>query len=190
MMAWLLLVAHVHYFMAGLFMTKKELANKSVDFWASELSSDQNATVIRNGTKMVMMLVDALREDFVHFEKEKDAEAKSFKGVKFLEDERSLYRGKQIELFSRLAKEQPENAILLPMEAAMPTVTTVRIKAIMTGAISSFFETKEDFASESIPEDSVLHQVKNFNNSDLIGGDGSSKKVVFTGDHIWLAMFG
>ena len=44
----------------------------------------------------------------------------------------------------------------------MPTVTTVRIRAIMTGALSSFFETKEDFASEKIPEDSVLHQVKNF----------------------------
>ena len=43
--------------------------------------------------------------------------------------------------------EQPENAVLLPMEADLPTVTTVRIRAIMTGALSSFFETKEDFAS-------------------------------------------
>ena len=68
-----------------------------------------------------------------------------------------MYKGEKIEVFSRLAREEPENAILLPMEAAMPTVTTVRIKAIMTGAIASFFETKEDFASESIPEDSVLH---------------------------------
>ena len=67
MMAWLLLAAHVHYFFAGLFMTKKELSNKSDYFWASDLH-DSNATVIRNGTKVVMMLVDALREDFVKFE--------------------------------------------------------------------------------------------------------------------------
>jgi len=43
------------------------------------------------------------------------------------------------------------------MEADMPTVTTVRIKAIMTGALSSFFETKEDFAKDEVPEDNVLY---------------------------------
>ena len=53
--------------------------------------------------------------------------------------------------------EEPYNAILLPMEADMPTVTTVRIKALMTGALSSFFETKEDFSKDIIPEDNVLH---------------------------------
>ena len=72
--------------------------------------------------------------------------------------------------------------MLLPMEAEMPTVTTVRIRAIMTGSLSSFFETKEDFAHDVIPEDSVLHQIKNFHKD--------NKRVVFTGDHIWLDMFG
>ena len=75
--------------------------------------------------------------------------------------------------------DEPENAILLPMESEMPTVTTVRIKAIMTGGLSSFFETKEDFAHDEIPEDSVLYQAKN-----------DSRRIVFTGDHIWLDMFG
>ena len=69
------------------------------------------------------------------------------------------------------------------MEAELPTVTTVRIKAIMTGALSTFFETKEDFSKDIIPEDSVLHQAKNF----TLYGD---KRVIFTGDHIWEDMFG
>jgi predicted AlkP superfamily pyrophosphatase or phosphodiesterase len=43
------------------------------------------------------------------------------------------------------------------MEAEMPTVTTVRIRTLMTGALSTFFEIKEDFASETIPEDNILH---------------------------------
>jgi hypothetical protein len=44
----------------------------------------------------------------------------------------------------------------MPLEAEMPTVTTVRIKAIMTGALSSFFETRESFAHDEIYEDNVL----------------------------------
>jgi phosphatidylinositol glycan class O len=72
----------------------------------------------------------------------------------------------------------------MPMEAELPTVTTVRIKALMTGALSSFFETKEDFASEKIPEDSVLHQAKNFLEYIKLG-----KRVIFSGDHIWMDMF-
>jgi hypothetical protein len=49
-----------------------------------------------------------------------------------------------------LAEDEAENAILVPLSAEMPTVTTVRIKSIMTGSISSFFETKEDFSSSLV----------------------------------------
>lgn len=66
----------------------------------------------------------------------------------------------------------------------MPTVTTVRIKAIMTGALASFFETKEDFTTRSIPEDSVFHQAKNFK---VHKPDG--KRVIYSGDHIWIDMY-
>ena len=62
-----------------------------------------------------------------------------------------------MDVFTNLMLDEPQNAILLPMESEMPTVTTVRIKAIMTGALSTFFETKEDFAHDVIPEDSILH---------------------------------
>jgi hypothetical protein len=63
----------------------------------------------------------------------------------------------------------------------MPTVTTVRIKAIMTGSMSSVLETREEFAHDEIPEDSVIYQVKKYQ---------EGRRVVFTGDHIWIDMFG
>lgn len=98
--------------------------------------------------------------------------------------EDSVYKGKKIELFQKMIENEPENAILLPMEAEMPTVTTVRIKAIMTGALSSFFETKEDFAHDEVPEDSILWQVKNHMKNT------TERRIIFSGDHIWIDMFG
>ena len=69
----------------------------------------------------------------------------------------STYKGAKIKLFQDLMVDEPENAILIPLESELPTVTTVKIKTIMTGGMSSFFETREDFAHELIKEDSVLH---------------------------------
>lgn len=77
-----------------------------------------------------------------------------------------------------MALKEPENTILLPMATDLPTVTTVKVKSIMTGSMSSFFETKEDFASDVIPEDNVIHQASI-----------NKKKIIFTGDHIWGNMF-
>ena len=53
--------------------------------------------------------------------------------------------------------DEPQNTILLPCESELPTVTTVKIKTIMTGGMASFFETREDVAKDLIKEDSVLY---------------------------------
>lgn len=64
------------------------------------------------------------------------------------------------------------------MSTDLPTVTTVKVKSIMTGSMSSFFETKEDFAADVMPEDNIIHQAK-----------ANGRRVIFTGDHIWGNMF-
>lgn len=46
--------------------------------------------------------------------------------------------------------DEPYNSLLMPLESELPTVTTVKLKTIMTGGMSSFFETKEDFAHEMV----------------------------------------
>ena len=133
-----------------------------------------------------MMLVDALREDFVQFEKDytKDVSKKEEKIARnYLDPSKSVYKGPKLDVFLNLVESQPENAILMPMESEMPTVTTVRIKAIMTGSMSSVLETREEFAHDEIPEDSVIYQVKKYQ-------EEQNRRVVFTGDHIWIDMFG
>lgn len=61
----------------------------------------------------------------------------------------------------------------------MPTVTSVRVKGMLTGALSTFFEISENFDSQQVTEDSILHQLKSLN-----------KTIVFAGDYIWVDMFG
>ena len=95
-----------------------------------------------------MMLVDGLREDFVSFgDPQKITNAEH----NFLKDnEDGAYKGKKISIFQELKASEPENTVLMPLRAEMPTVTTVRVKSIMTGSISSFFETKEEFSNELV----------------------------------------
>lgn len=83
-----------------------------------------------------------------------------------------------MDILEELAFNEPTNAILMPMHTDMPTVTTVKVKSIVSGSMSSFFETKEDFASDVMPEDNVIHQAK-----------ANGRRVIFTGDHIWGNMF-
>jgi hypothetical protein len=42
----------------------------------------------------------------------------------------------------------------------MPTVTTVRIKGMLNGGITNFFETSEEFGQTECKEDNVLEQLK------------------------------
>lgn len=55
---WVLLIAQTHLYFQGLFMTKKELTNKNNQFTNHAKTKPK---------KLIMMLVDALREDFVDF---------------------------------------------------------------------------------------------------------------------------
>jgi hypothetical protein len=43
------------------------------------------------------------------------------------------------------------------MESALPTVTSVRIKSILNGGLSTIFETTENFVSSEIVEDNLLY---------------------------------
>ncbi len=77
--------------------------------------------------------------------------------------------------------EKPDQAVILPMASEMPTVTSVRVKGVLTGAINAFFEISENFGSSQIEEDNVLYQLKKSYTESI---------VVFAGDYIWMDMFG
>ena len=42
----------------------------------------------------------------------------------------------------------------------MPTVTSVRVKGVLSGALNSFFEISENFGSDKVVDDNVLYQLK------------------------------
>jgi hypothetical protein len=39
----------------------------------------------------------------------------------------------------------------------MPTVTSVRVKGMLSGALSAFFEMSENFGSSKVLEDTILY---------------------------------
>lgn len=79
-----------------------------------------------------MLLVDALREDFVALDTEVH-----------LKD--TFYKGGKLSLFNQLRQKSPESTLLFPMISAAPTVTSVRVKNLVTGGVNTFFEITEEF---------------------------------------------
>lgn len=67
------------------------------------------------------------------------------------------------------------------MQSALPTVTSVRIKSVMTGSISTFYDTINEVVSSEVTEDNLLQQLKRADRNE---------RVLFFGDDIWDPMFG
>ena len=99
--------------------------------------------------KVILLLADALREDFVEFD------TNTFT---YLDPNRhGAYKGKKISLFKDAKKMHPDNALLFPFKSEMPTVTTVRIKGMLSGGLSTFFETSSEFGTSEVTEDNILY---------------------------------
>eukprot|EP00347_Sterkiella_histriomuscorum_P024213 403331920 len=147
-----------------MFPSKLNLTNKSKPIF------HQNKP--KPDRKVIMLLVDALREDFVEM---------GDTVPKYLKRSESIYQGRRIQLFEDYNNDLPDNTIFIPQQSEMPTVTSVRVKGLLTGALNAFFEISENFGGDQIKEDNVLYQLKQTYNQST---------VVFAGDYIWLEMFG
>ena len=42
------------------------------------------------------------------------------------------------------------------MRSELPTVTTIRVKSLLTGALNSLIEVKDNFGTQRVSEDSIL----------------------------------
>ena len=80
------------------------------------------------GRKVIYMLFDALREDFVDWPEDQKLNLEQ------------TYTGEKLKLFKELAEREPENTVFLPLYSEMPTVTIVRIKGFLSGILSTVFE--------------------------------------------------
>ena len=65
-------------------------------------------------------------------------------------------------------------------------MTVVRVKGMLSGGLSTFFDTSDEFFGGEVQEDNVLYQLKHRKYQK--GGD--PPKIAFYGDYIWDPLFG
>jgi phosphatidylinositol glycan class O len=132
-------------------------------------------------SKAVVIIVDALRYDFtvpfpeqfepvdLAVEAENPSQAPPIAPRHFHNAFPILYE---------TAKNQPQNAFLLPFIADPPTATMQRLKGLTTGTLPTFIDVGSNFAGQEIDEDNLIGQLKN-----------ASKRMVHLGDDTWHALF-
>jgi len=161
----LLLLFTIQFTLMGFFKQKELLENKTA-----------NPEGLRNDRKILMVLVDALREDFIDYGEDKV--------TRLIDpDAPYAYHSQRFEVFKKYREMYPDRTFLQPAKSAMPTITVVRVKNFITGGISSLFETTSEFVQAEVFEDTILHQMRN-------GIEvGPEDKLYFYGDHCWEPYF-
>ena len=99
-------------------------------------------------------------------------------------DRLGAYPGKRMRIFKKAKENHPDNTLLFPFRSEMPTVTTVRIKGMLSGGLSTVAETSNEFGTSEVTEDNILDQLKQSR------GPHPQSTIAFYGDYIWGPMFG
>ncbi len=102
--------------------------------------------------QLVVVLVDALRADFVY-----TAAELSSAGVDFAFKEEEEERPK-IDYLRRMLSSGDGFARGFASQASPPTVTLPRLKALATGGIPGFADVVLNFGSSELREDSIVRQ--------------------------------
>ena len=55
-----------------------------------------------------------------------------------------------------MKENEANNTILLPLLSEMPTVTNTRVKGLLSGALTTFFDVSDEFVTEGVKEDNLL----------------------------------
>lgn len=95
-------------------------------------------------SRVVFILVDALRYDFTEYDDSRD---------------QPLPYQNKLPIIKNLLKEQPKNTRLFRFMADPPTTTLQRIKALVTGSLPTFIDVSSNFAAMELQEDNVIDQV-------------------------------
>lgn len=123
---------------------------------------DAAVTCLGSKTRVVLLVVDALKYDFAHWYNDNSSTS-------------SYYRNK-LSIIHELLENQPINSRLYKFIADPPTTTMQRLKGLTTGSLPTFIDIGSNFASESINEDNIVDQ-------NIANG------IVFMGDDTWTNLF-
>ncbi|KAK9368491.1 hypothetical protein V1509DRAFT_623069 [Lipomyces kononenkoae] len=148
-------------FALGFLLTRPvlpDIAVKSVTY------SNPDVLLPREFKRVVIILIDALRHDFIT----------SSSG------NNDAYYLNVLTTPSLLSASEPEHAAVFKFIADPPTTTLQRLKALTTGSLPTFIDAGSNFNGAEVTEDSLIQQVP------LSRGDG---RIAFAGDDTWISLF-
>ncbi|XP_046403126.1 GPI ethanolamine phosphate transferase 3 [Ischnura elegans] len=123
------------------------------------------STCLPTRYKVVLIVVDALRYDFIQFnESLNDSDANAFQN--------------KIPIIHETLLNQPWNSRMYKFVADPPTTTMQRLKGITTGSLPTFIDVGSNFATPEINEDNIIDQLVSRNLS-----------VIFMGDDTWTGLY-
>lgn len=128
-------------------------------------TDDETNTCVTTRAKVILIIIDALRFDFVYFNRS-------------LKESQVLPYQNKLTVIDELLNEQPNHSKLLKFVADPPTTTMQRLKGITTGSLPTFVDVGSNFATPEINEDNIVDQLRS-----------QKKNVVFMGDDTWVGLF-
>lgn len=111
--------------------------------------------------KIVILLLDALRFDFILFdpEYEKKQKEKQITPSQGKNQEEIKYFLNNMPKIHEILKKEKRNSLLFRLDADPPTITTSRLKSILVGTFSSFLDINENFSPSSEVQDQLVEQL-------------------------------
>ncbi|NXW92973.1 PIGO transferase, partial [Alopecoenas beccarii] len=171
-LAWvcLLFFAGIGLFMSGFLLTRIELPSSSSCSdplvpppWERQSLPPGSCWAPQRFSKAVLVIIDALRFEFAHFNPAKASPLPYENKLSFLH---------------HLTTSQPRHARLYRFRADPPTATMQRIKGLTTGSLPTFIDVGSNFATYAIQEDNLLAQLVQ-----------NGRRVIFMGDDTWEGLF-
>lgn len=149
----------VYLFSQGFLLSRQVLPNLA----QCDLGNGASACMQPKFDKAVVLIIDALRFDFVVPVDEKHA---------------NPYYHNNFPILHNLMEKEPNNALLLKFMADPPTTTLQRLKGLTTGSLPTFIDAGSNFNGDALTEDNWILQLQRHN-----------KSIAFMGDDTWTAMF-
>ncbi|GAA5988577.1 hypothetical protein JCM5350_004460 [Sporobolomyces pararoseus] len=153
--------AGLYLFTRGFLLTRQTLSQvNECNPTAESGNLDASCSLPPTHSKLVFLVVDALRADFV------------------LPVNHSRYFANHVTVPYELTRKNPTRSFLSHFIADAPTTTLQRLKGLTTGSLPTFVDMGNNFAGERVDEDNWLWQAKR-----------AGKRIAMIGDETWLNVF-
>lgn len=149
----------LYLFTSGFLLTRLALEDVST----CSPSSDSSCSLPATHSKAVVIIIDALRFDFISPNPPSPV---------------SPHHHHVLTFPAEVSSSNPTRSLIFNAFSDPPTTTLQRLKGLTTGSLPTFIDAGSNFAGQAIAEDSWLLQLER-----------AGKKVGFMGDNTWLSIF-